>query len=200
MKDVIDRLISPIQLLNRSMVLMRPCPVPQTSGIYAWYFKNIPNIVPISNCYDVDGLKLLYVGVAPASEGSSATLRSRTRMHLRNNASGSTLRLTLGCLLSQQLGLRLQPTGRTARLTFVEGEAVLSDWLEQNAFVSWVPCGRPWEVESSVIRSISLPLNLRHNQGHQFYQQLSEIRHRCSKEARRLPKRLHRIANKPGSW
>ena len=187
-QEVINKLASPSQLLRRSEVLTRPCPVPRENGIYAWYFRTIPNNIPTDNCYDIGGLKLLYVGIAPAFEGSSATLRSRIKMHLCGNASGSTLRLTLGCLLSQHLGLKLQPTGPTARLTYAGGEDVLSDWLQQNAFVCWVPYGQPWEIESGIIRSLSLPLNLQHNELHPFYRQLSVIRHNCREEAKQLPK------------
>jgi GIY-YIG catalytic domain-containing protein len=183
MEDVMNRLKSPCQLWGRSQVLMRLCPEPQPNGIYAWYFKNIPIIVPTSECHEFKGLKLLYIGIAPAFAKSSATLRTRIRTHLRGNASGSTLRLTLGCLLSEQLDLRLQPTGRTARLTFADGETILSDWLEENAFVTWAPFSRPWEVESTIIRRFSLPLNLQHNQGHPFYQQLSDIRSKCKQQA-----------------
>lgn len=169
------------------MILGRPCPVPQASGVYAWYFKNIPSIVPASNCNELGNYKLLYVGIAPSSGTSSATLRSRIRTHFRANASGSTLRLTLGCILREQLGLRLQPTGRTARLTFMDGESILSGWLGNNALATCVPCDRPWEIESSIIRSISLPLNLRHNNEHPFYEKLLEIRRTCRQEARGLP-------------
>ena len=44
-------------------------------------------------------------------------LRKRLRGHLRGNASGSTLRLTLGCLLADQLRLKLRPVGASKRLT-----------------------------------------------------------------------------------
>jgi hypothetical protein len=42
----------------------------------------------------------------------------------------------LGCLLSEQLGLQLRPTGSTKRLTFVEGEDGLSGWMADNAYVT----------------------------------------------------------------
>jgi hypothetical protein len=52
---------------------------------------------------------------------------SRNRYHYRGNAEGSTLRLTLGCLLSSSLGLRLRRVGSGKRLTFADGEARLSE-------------------------------------------------------------------------
>ena len=112
-----------------------------------------------------DGLALLYVGIAPkarAANGtlSRATLRSRLRQHMRGNASGSTLRLTLGCLLSQELGIELRRVGPKDRMTFCDGEAKLSNWLSEIAFVCWAVNDKPWEAEATLITSVCLPLNL----------------------------------------
>jgi GIY-YIG catalytic domain-containing protein len=79
--------------------------------------------------------------------------------YFRRDASGSTLRLTLGCLLSQQLGIELRRTGANNRMTFGVGEARLSDWMSTNAFVSWVVTERPWEEEAAIIQTACLPLN-----------------------------------------
>jgi hypothetical protein len=57
---------------------------------------------------------------------------------MRGNTSGSTLRLTLGCLLADDLGLKLRPVGRTGRLTWGPGEDTLSEWMSRNAFVTWI--------------------------------------------------------------
>jgi hypothetical protein len=53
---------------------------------------------------------------------------------------GSTLKLTLGCFLSEQLGIELRRVGRSERLTFAHGEAALSAWMYENAFVCWTVC------------------------------------------------------------
>ena len=42
---------------------------------------------------------------------SRQTLRSRLRDHVAGNAFSSTLRLTLGCLLADRLGITLQQVG-----------------------------------------------------------------------------------------
>jgi hypothetical protein len=82
---------------------------------------------------------LLYVGIspkAPAANGrtpSRQNLRTRLRYHMRGNAEGSTLRLTLGCLLADELGLHLRRVGSGKRFTFCDGEKRLSDWLVENA-------------------------------------------------------------------
>jgi hypothetical protein len=95
----------PERLFRRDEVLARPCPVPAEAGVYGWYFKGLPG-VPISTCVERDGLRLLYVGISPKAppqgggRPSRQSLRSRVRYHYRGNAYGSTLRLSLGCLLS----------------------------------------------------------------------------------------------------
>jgi hypothetical protein len=95
-------------------------------------------------CHPFQDLFLLYVGIAPAapkSNGkkiSSKTLRHRIRSHLRGNAEGSTLRLSLGFLLAPQLGLELRRVGSGTTLTFAAGEAILSEWLDANASVAWL--------------------------------------------------------------
>lgn len=81
---------------------------------------------------------------------SRQTLRSRIRFHYRRSAYGSTLRLTLGCLLASQLGIRLQPVG-SRRLNFADGEQVLSEWMAQNAFVTWVAVDEPWGLKEELL-------------------------------------------------
>jgi len=74
---------------------------------------------------------------------------------MRGNASGSTLRLTLGCLLSEELGNELRRVGKGERLTFGKsGETAPSEWMSYNAFVSWVVTERPWQTETTDIQTV----------------------------------------------
>jgi hypothetical protein len=57
---------------------------------------------------------------------SQQTLRQRIRYHYTGNAAGSTLPLTLGCLLAERLGIQLRRMGSGRRLTFAAGEGKLS--------------------------------------------------------------------------
>ncbi|WP_323183900.1 MULTISPECIES: GIY-YIG nuclease family protein [unclassified Streptomyces] len=58
-----------------------------------------------------------------ANRTSAQNLRKRVRYHYRGNAAGSTLRLTLGCLL----GLELRRVGSGKRMTSGKaGEAAMS--------------------------------------------------------------------------
>jgi GIY-YIG catalytic domain-containing protein len=114
------------------------------AGTYAWYFKQLPAAIDTTRCVSWSQLTLLYVGIFPKAPpasglaGSRQHLRRRLRQHYALNASGSTLRLTLGCLLAEQLGIQLRRVGSGTRLTFAAGEARLSGWMADNAFVCWV--------------------------------------------------------------
>src|ERR1700722_988896 len=96
----------------------------------------------------------------------SVSFRSSARTC--GNAEGSTLRLTLGCLLAGELGLQLRRVGSGGRLTFCDGEARLSEWLDANAVVTWETCPEPWLLEELLIRCVNLPLNLAQNGLHSF--------------------------------
>ncbi len=116
-----------------------------------------------------------------------ANLRKRLCQHYARSAEASTLRRTLGCLLAGELGLELRRVGSSGRrTTFVTGEQVLSDWMAQNAFVSWIERARPWELEDRLIQELDLPLNLRDNSRHPFHPKLTEARARCLTAARSL--------------
>jgi len=97
------------------------------------------------------------------------------------------LRKTLGCLLADELGIQLRRMGSGSRMTFGLGEQVLSAWMAENAFVSWVVREAPWELEDDLITALDLPLNLKGNQRNSFHPVLSETRARCVAQARSLP-------------
>ena len=140
------------------------------TGVYAWWFREIPPGLDTGKCLTHDDLTLLYVGISPKrppKEGQSSrqTLRTRIRYHYRGNAEGSTLRLTLGCLLAERLGITLYRMGSGKRMTFCEGEDLLSGWMDDNAFVSWTVTPEPWITEAELIASEILPLNIDQNTG-----------------------------------
>ena len=188
-----ERLIMPDRLWTRSEVLMRPCPVPREGGLYAWYFRRMPPGVPATGCHRVGDATLLYVGISPkrppmdGSPPSRQRLLTRIRYHFRGNAEGSTLRLSLGCLLAESLGIELRRVGSGQRHTFADGEIRLSEWMEENAFVCWLPAQEPWLLESQLISELSLSLNLSGNKDHSFHQQLSAARKHQRLRADELP-------------
>lgn len=187
-------LLQPEKLWSRAEVLTRPCPVPASPGVYAWWFREIPPGLVTQECLTHEGLTLLYVGISPKRppiEGrpSRQNLRTRVRYHYRGNAEGSTLRLTLGCLLSERLGITMYRVGSGKRMTFCEGENVLSNWMGDNAFVCWVVTPHPWITEAELIASQNLPLNIDQNQGSPSLEIVRKARREAKEIARCLPAR-----------
>ncbi|MGP4115364.1 GIY-YIG nuclease family protein [Streptomyces sp. 4N509B] len=173
-------LLRPERVWSAGEVMGSPGPVPAVAGVYGWRFTVAP----------FEGLgvgKLLYVGIAPrrmANRSSKQTLRSRMRYHFRGNAEGSTLRLTLGCLI----GLELRRVGSGGRMTFGrQGEAELSDWMAEHARVCWVEHPEPWTLESDLIAELDLPLNLDQNRHNAFHARLRAMRAAARQRARELP-------------
>jgi hypothetical protein len=192
MVSILQELTSPSRLWSRAEVLARPSPAPAEPGIYAWYFRELPGCVDAADCVRNGDSTLLYIGISPAAppkngrRRSRQTLRSRIRSHFKADASRSTLRLTLGCLLARQLEIELR-IGRGDRINFVAGELEIDAWMDRNALVSWQRCVEPWKIEEEAISSISLPLNLDQNSHHRFYAQLSQIRSEARQRAKSLP-------------
>jgi hypothetical protein len=166
-----EPLLHPARLYSALDIANRPCSVPTRPGVYAFFFNEPPPGIDTSNCHWVDQHALLYVGIAPKpppSNGrapSRSNLRQRLRTHYFGNAAGSTLRRTLGCLLSDQLGVKLRRVGRGGRYTFTNpGEQLLDDWMRRHAFVTWVENSVPWEQEVRLLSSgLRLPLNVDSN-------------------------------------
>ena len=189
----VDALLHSERLYSATDLLSRPNPIPASPGVYAWYFDEVPAGVPIDECHQALGYTLLYVGIAPketkgqAVKPSVRTLRHRMRDHFRGNAEGSTLRLTLGCLLSEPLNISLRRVGSGKRRTFTNpGEIVLDRWMAQHARVAWAAVEEPWLVEKRLLSTISLPLNLQGND-HPFVSTLKGIRKAAKDVAHRLP-------------
>ncbi|MEV5083122.1 GIY-YIG nuclease family protein [Streptomyces sp. NPDC056159] len=173
-------LINPERLWSAHEVLVRTSPVPPVAGVYGWHFDEAPHP-------ELDAGRLLYVGIAPrymANRTSTQNLRKRVRYHYRGNAAGSTLRLTLGCLL----GLELRRVSSGNRMTFGKAnEATLTQWMAENARVCWIEHDKPWALESKLISQLDLPLNLDQNQHNTFHARLTQLRAQARQHARKLP-------------
>jgi len=173
--------------------LSRPCPIPASPGVYAWYFDVVPPDVPAEGCHQALDHTLLYVGISPKEtkgqtvKPSIRTLRHRMRDHFNGNAEGSTLRLTLGCLLSAALNIQLRRVGSGKRYTFTNpGEIILDTWMERHARVALAAVEEPWLVEKMLLSTVLLPLNLQGNT-HPFVSTLKSIRTAAKQAALGLP-------------
>ena len=142
-------IVAPSVLHSRHTILSTPSLPPSVPGVYAWFFKDVPGSVPVDGCITKDSLTLLYVGISHDEIGKTSSkqnLRSRITTHFRGNGKGSTLRRSLGVLLTGLSGfpLRRVDSGRLMTLTH-NGERWLDDWMADNAFVCWLEHEAPWE-------------------------------------------------------
>jgi hypothetical protein len=148
-------------------------------------------MVPADGCLSFGGNTLLYLGIAPDIENkpnSRSTLLKRIRQHYRGNAEGSTLRRTLGVLLEPKSGFPLRRVGSGKRITLTHaGEQYIDQWMEKNAFVTWMVHPEPWIIEHQLLRQVSSPLNISGNSLHPFYLNLRMMRAAALKRARELP-------------
>lgn len=190
--DTIEYLAAKIH--SRAEVLVRQSPVPREPGIYGWWFDELPaSEIDVQACKSRDGLTLLYAGISPKEPPrngrapSKEALRSRIKTHYTGNAEGSTLRRSLGCLLSERLNIELRRYGSGTRLHFGLGERDLSAWMDRNAFVSWLAMPEPWRFEEEILGTLSLPLNLDKNYHNAFRPILTAARAGAAVRARSLP-------------
>jgi hypothetical protein len=59
--------------------------------------------------------------------------------------------------------------------------------MSQYARVCWIEQNQPWVLETQLISTLDLPLNIQQNQHNAFYLRLKAIRRAAKAEARRLP-------------
>ncbi|WP_242453771.1 GIY-YIG nuclease family protein [Mycolicibacterium sp. P9-64] len=181
---------------TRAEVLTDPGPVPSMPGVQGWWFRTVPGAIDVSGCEQRDGLTLLYVGISPTAPPkngkppSTQDLRKRIRYHFgagKADAEGSTLRKTLGVLLGDELGFKLRRIGTGDRRTFAGGEAILNQWMADNALVSWLVHPEPWLLEEKLIAAFDLPLNGQaSNKDNAFYPELTRLRREAMVSANKL--------------
>ncbi len=174
---------------TRDEVFDDPCPVPNAPGVHGWWFRSVPAPIDASGCKVRDGLTLLYVGISPTPPPAngkpsiSQDLRKRIRYPYgggNGDAEGSTLRKTLGVVLGDELGLKLRRIGSGERSTFAGGEAVLTQWMAENALVSWIVREEPWLFEDELIASLDLPFNIHGNERNAFFPELKKLRRQAA--------------------
>src|SRR5262249_53907 len=119
---------------------------------------------------------------------SKQNLRKRIATHYRGNAAGSTLRRTLGVLLTRKSQYPLSRVGNGKRMTLTHlGEQYLDKWMDENAFVCWFEHREPWVIENHLLKSISCPLNIMDNDHHPFVPVLKKLRSKAIQLAKNSP-------------
>ena len=187
MDDQLLPLLRPTTIMAVATFIDQPDAIPAESGLYGWWFKTLPPEVPSAGCLQVDGWTLLHIGISPAGHNPTSTrhLRKRLADHVSGKANRSTLRMSLGCLLSEQLNLRLVAQGANNYLTFGAGEQRLSHWLQQHTGVSWMLHAQPWSIKPDILSQYVLPLNIKGND-HPFVATLKGLREQARLQARKI--------------
>lgn len=166
-KGYVDYFAKPDKLYSLSDLEKQP--PPRRPGVYGWYFWDyVLPYVSTDNCtYSKTGIwplktkwYLLYIGQAKS-------LRDRiVNYHIKGHYYGgieiSSLRLSLGCLLSDKFGLTLSYPPES----FGKKEKKFNSWLEDHARVAWVELETEKldAVEDAAIKKYTLPLNYKKNQ------------------------------------
>jgi len=152
-----------------------------SNGVYGWWFDQGLPIAPRDECIERDGMRLLYVGIAPRKSrsikpGAPSPLKRRfQRDHLRR-VRGSTLRKSIAALLQRELGLefRRDKGGKVGMERFHEEK--LSVWINQHAAISITRHDEPWRLEEEIVRhGPPLPLNIDMSE-HPFKSTLKDLR------------------------
>jgi hypothetical protein len=97
-----------------------------------------------------------------------------------DDTSRSTLRRSIGCLLAEELRVEFvvkrQSRGTRCHYGFdSQGEVALTNWIEENARVSWVEHTEPLILEAHLIKTLTIPMNIKSN-SHPFVRVLSSRR------------------------
>lgn len=180
---------------TRDEIFVDPCPVPEQPGAHGWWFRMVPDAIDASACVQFDGWTLLYVGVSPTRPRAGGKppvtqdLRRRISYHFganKGDAEGSTLRKSLGVLLADELDLQLRRVGSGRRRTFAGGEQALTQWMAENAAVSWAARQEPWFLEEKLVAALNVPLNVQGNESNPFYPELKRLRGDAVKKSNRL--------------
>lgn len=170
-----ERVLQPRSLTHPAEVRGAPA----EPGIYGWWMRVDSLDVPPADYRENDGFELLYVGISPRRPGaagrvSKGNIRKRLNQHVNGNASQSTLRRTLGVLLTARLGLTLgMHSGRTH---YGDGEPLITRWMHENARVAYAIDPKPWEAEGELLEHAVLALNISGRGDDEFARSISAQR------------------------
>ena len=174
MEDDIGYFANPDKLYSLKELKKNNLP-PDSSGIYGWYFDRLPPFVPSVGCTVVKKWwifkrwTLLYIGKAKNLKERIIDYHIDGKHYPKGTM--STLRLSLGCLLSDKLGLILY----YPRESFGKRDRNLNKWLTKHVRVAWIVSRNMRVLEEKAIWRYILPLNIKDNE-HPFKYPLKQLR------------------------
>lgn len=153
--QALQPLLQPVFLHRASAILEHPRRIPASPGIYAWWFRSLPD-VKLDRTIKERNYHLLYVGIVPSRNDPSGDLRERIHdIHLRGTMRCSMLRRALAGFLKTRLQLTVDgPPSDPFE------ESRLTEWIAGHGAVSFLQSSTPWLVEEQLIETgPALPLN-----------------------------------------
>jgi hypothetical protein len=149
-----------------------------TRGVYGIFFDRKALLLERSGYLEfdktlpieVDDHDLLYVGA------SIDPLRRRVLAHLTGNSKASSLRMTLGAILTEELLLDPIAGANRGYYDFGFGEARLSQWIVSTTRIGFYPSDDPYDLERDILRCVPLPLNIDQRKRHRFSRYLLMLR------------------------
>lgn len=163
-------------------IRLRPWLAPDRAGLYAVLLNHR---TALDGAFANAGLEL-----PPASHGTrpilyigatSDSLRRRLTSHTRRDSRTSNLRMTLGALLTLELGLRGQPTPNKRYYDFgVAGEARLTAWMDEHLSIGLRPTQNPHLHERRLIERQRPLLNIQFQHRSPLARGLLSLRRACA--------------------
>lgn len=114
---------------------------------------------------------VVYVGSA-----AKTSVKKRVADHLFGDSRKSTMRQSLGLLLSANLKLVPQARSGNGGFHFGDGERVLTDWISANLKAAFVSSNRAIDLERQLQHDLSPALNIKEREWDPFARFLSSLR------------------------
>ena len=99
-----ETFLGQVQFIDVAAIRRDPSIIPADAGIYGWWFDATLQEIS-AGCHVKNGLRLLYIGIAPSGTPKYSvkmrTLRDRLLNHCRGPMATSTLRRTLAAILKE---------------------------------------------------------------------------------------------------
>jgi hypothetical protein len=166
--------------------------VPDVPGIYAIFLKDSERLLQRWGFFELEQLEPIRLMEATLFYiGSSNNLRRRLKSHFGRNSKGSSFRMTLGLLLTDELSLRVRITEDRPYFGF-DDEARLANWIGEYAIVMVRPCASHTALEARLVRRLPLPLNIAERRRQPLARHLLALRFRANGGAYRRDRRRHR--------
>ena len=154
-----NELLSPHKVWSRGEVLASPCPVPRLSGVYAWYFREVPDGVPVKDCLMFEGLTLLYAGISPKALPRNGRLPSTQTLYDRIRQNISSRRIcwhSWRARCASRVGMSLaSPCAHQGSGRLLTEEAPTSVAVSWSAWATRQASGRHWPAIHFVATAIA---------------------------------------------